>query len=323
MTTFHPFPRLPPELRLRIWELTVEPRTVDFRIADTERTMGFRIEAINGTPNNVVQLRSSTPPPATLQACREARNHLSSGGGRRVLYEQVFCDMVPPTSACAPPQHHNHPNHDEAPGPSPLNKNHHHRRYIYLHLPLDTLDIGTTCFHDFFLFSDHSHYSYLASLFSSSRPFHPSGSRSPTIPLASRVTRLKFTRNFGDEYVDRWEIKSGLRRLPSLKEVFCVCGDGIAAWDGSTEYFVFEHLPCGKEGVWLIDGKDQNGGGSDQDAGGKRARKAVEWDEVWRAFKREREREREYGGGGGGGGEGGYQYPPPPLPISHFPSPTF
>ncbi|KAK3955370.1 hypothetical protein QBC32DRAFT_379537 [Pseudoneurospora amorphoporcata] len=152
MTTFHPFPRLPPELRLRIWGLTVEPRTVDFRIANPERTMGFRIDTINGTPNNVVQLRSSTPRPATLQACREARNHLSSGEGRRELHEQVFCDLVPPTSACAPPPHLNNPNYDEAPEPSPLKKNHHHRRYIYLHLPLDTLDIGTTFFHDFFLF---------------------------------------------------------------------------------------------------------------------------------------------------------------------------
>jgi hypothetical protein len=29
MSTFHPFPRLPLELRLAIWEMTVEPREVE------------------------------------------------------------------------------------------------------------------------------------------------------------------------------------------------------------------------------------------------------------------------------------------------------
>jgi hypothetical protein len=32
MATFHPFPRLPAELRIQIWEMTVEPRVVDVRL---------------------------------------------------------------------------------------------------------------------------------------------------------------------------------------------------------------------------------------------------------------------------------------------------
>ena len=70
------------------------------------------------------------------------------------------------------------------------------------------------------------------------------------------------------------------------------------AWDDATEWIGFENLPCAKEGVWLIDGKGQVG----RMDGGRstRARKAVEWDEVWRKFRRERERGWGYGGGGGG-----------------------
>lgn len=88
------------------------------------------------------------------------------------------------------------------------------------------------------------------------------------------------------------------------------------AWGDATEWIGFEkNLPlCGKEGVWLIDGKGQVGRmhGMDGERSGTKPKRAVEWDEVWRRFKSRRESEGRYGGGGypypGGyeGGGGGY-----------------
>ncbi|KAF2119738.1 hypothetical protein BDV96DRAFT_352009 [Lophiotrema nucula] len=71
MTAFHLFPRLPFELRARIWELTVEPRTVDVRIKHREYKPPLLV--------------SSTPVPGPLQACQEARN--------LQLYQQAFSEI--------------------------------------------------------------------------------------------------------------------------------------------------------------------------------------------------------------------------------------
>lgn len=70
MATFHPFPRLPFELRAQIWEATVEPRTVEVRIR---------------YKNSIPRLVSLTPVPAPLQTCREARN--------LKLYRQAFSEL--------------------------------------------------------------------------------------------------------------------------------------------------------------------------------------------------------------------------------------
>jgi hypothetical protein len=71
MATFHPFPRLPAELRAQIWQMTVEPR---FK---TKRELGRR-------PFSV--LTSSTYVPAPLQTCQEARNAR--------LYQRCFSDLA-------------------------------------------------------------------------------------------------------------------------------------------------------------------------------------------------------------------------------------
>jgi hypothetical protein len=64
MATFHLFPRLPAELRLRVWELTVEPRTVK---------VGFK-SRYEGELWQTTALYSKTPIPGPLQTCRESRN---------------------------------------------------------------------------------------------------------------------------------------------------------------------------------------------------------------------------------------------------------
>ncbi|CAN9343449.1 unnamed protein product [Alternaria alternata] len=75
MATFHLFPRLPAELRLRVWELTVEPRTVK---------VGFK-SRYEGELWQTTALYSKTPIPAPLQTCRESRN---AG-----LYQRCFSEL--------------------------------------------------------------------------------------------------------------------------------------------------------------------------------------------------------------------------------------
>jgi hypothetical protein len=64
MATFHPFPRLPFELRAWVWRLTVEYRIIDLvePLLGQDTSLGPRLDG----------LRPAVP--ATLQACREARN---------------------------------------------------------------------------------------------------------------------------------------------------------------------------------------------------------------------------------------------------------
>jgi len=71
------FNNLPPEIRARIWELTVEPRTVEIDVTGREFTAEIR-ECI---------LYSITPVPAPLHTCREARN--------LGLYKQAFSEVCP------------------------------------------------------------------------------------------------------------------------------------------------------------------------------------------------------------------------------------
>lgn len=66
MATFHPFPRLPAELRLAIWEFTVEPRRLDLAFATPEKDNLF-----SSNPTDAIR------PPAAAHACHEAREHLA------------------------------------------------------------------------------------------------------------------------------------------------------------------------------------------------------------------------------------------------------
>ncbi|PVI08684.1 hypothetical protein DM02DRAFT_637374 [Periconia macrospinosa] len=75
MVTFHLFPRLPYELRAKIWEFTVEPRTVELEWKHRDPRYYRR-----------PFFTSPTPVPAILQVYREARY---SG-----LYQMSFCSDV-------------------------------------------------------------------------------------------------------------------------------------------------------------------------------------------------------------------------------------
>ncbi|PKX92858.1 2EXR domain-containing protein [Aspergillus novofumigatus IBT 16806] len=56
MAAFHLFPHLPFELRAQIWELTVEPRTVE-----------VRVKKENGSWGKILHVTSSTPVPAGVE----------------------------------------------------------------------------------------------------------------------------------------------------------------------------------------------------------------------------------------------------------------
>jgi hypothetical protein len=102
MSTFHPFARLPYELRAQIWEMTVEPRVVDVRIMQLEQEPYRR-------------LVSPTPVPATLQSCKEARDH--------GLYKRTFSELDGPSQ--------------------------NERRYVWLNLGIDLVNTGTCPFWHF------------------------------------------------------------------------------------------------------------------------------------------------------------------------------
>ncbi|KFX86753.1 hypothetical protein V490_08887 [Pseudogymnoascus sp. VKM F-3557] len=89
------FNNLPPELRARIWRFTVEPRTVEIDLTEREWM----------TEKKGCLLYSTTPVPAPLHTCREAR---SLG-----LYKQAFSEVCP------------------------------EQRYVWVNLDIDMISIGS------------------------------------------------------------------------------------------------------------------------------------------------------------------------------------
>ncbi|KAK1783134.1 hypothetical protein QBC45DRAFT_400868 [Copromyces sp. CBS 386.78] len=101
-STFHPFPRLPWELRALIWELAVSPRVVDILT-----NAGFKKDhPKNGrvwsrfSSELSTYVHKSVP---VLQACQEARNHLTDlacGNGyyEKILAEGIYMDENQPGS---------------------------------------------------------------------------------------------------------------------------------------------------------------------------------------------------------------------------------
>ncbi|KAK3396783.1 hypothetical protein B0T20DRAFT_329389, partial [Sordaria brevicollis] len=105
---FRLFPRLPWELRARIWEFTVEPRTVEinvkYKLVHVTEDMKAIYDDEGPDPEVPIgvfefRMRASTlclsgPVPAPLHACREARIHLTEElGGKSRFYSKAFHDI--------------------------------------------------------------------------------------------------------------------------------------------------------------------------------------------------------------------------------------
>ncbi|EFY94305.1 hypothetical protein X797_011524 [Metarhizium robertsii] len=102
MATFHPFPRLPFELRAMVWALAAEPRNVQIT-AECHEDMDP--EDYDFYPALCIEhLFSPTPVPAVLHACRESR--------KQSPYEKLF--YLEETESC----------------------------YVWVNFDLDMLDVG-------------------------------------------------------------------------------------------------------------------------------------------------------------------------------------
>jgi len=218
-TTFYPFPRLPLELRLAIWEMTVEPREVavgifqptpedalealythprDWSIITSKRFD----EAMRDVPTSTragrkerkkaqeewkpyqpyVHLVSSTVP-ATIHACQEARNH--------GLYQRVSMDEQHGTD----------------------------RHYVWLNPDIDLINIGMT---------DLAYF----------------------VPIASSIKRLKFSRQVADEYWYDYESRQQLPKFIHVEELHVVCLDGFWNWGNEAYNFLW---PCPLKNIVFID----------------------------------------------------------------------
>ncbi|TIC91577.1 hypothetical protein CH35J_011000 [Colletotrichum higginsianum] len=121
--TFHPFSRLPAELRARIWELTVEPRIVEVRANnDVEGS-----ESVIKWLPRMRYLCSLTPAPAQLHTCREAREHLTKCPDSVYRFDKAFSELATIPSEGGPLQ----------------------ERYVWFNFDNDMLSVGRTDLHEF------------------------------------------------------------------------------------------------------------------------------------------------------------------------------
>ena len=220
MTAFHLFPRLPWELRARIWELTVEPRTVEvivkYELVMVTNDMRTRYD-FGTDPDKifwiyVLRLRSSTPVPAPLQACREARVHLtedvggSLGSYRKTDFHQLAEAKGDGIKTTLQPELRL----ELGLGPEP-------RRYVWLNFEMDMISIGER---NFTLFKQYYR----------------------------DIKRLKLARK-RDESYDYFD-HNALREFSNVRECHVVCLDGIDMWEDAEI-----GIPGDVEKILLIDRK--------------------------------------------------------------------
>jgi len=89
MSQFHCFARLPPEIRIRIWESSARPRLV------------HAVATLDRPQEQVSALRFTTYPPAVMHACRESRRYapyvrafITSGSTPRYTWINFEVDML-------------------------------------------------------------------------------------------------------------------------------------------------------------------------------------------------------------------------------------
>lgn len=73
LESFHLFTSLAPELRLKIWSFACTPRVLPIRhLSSTTATLTFHSRT-NRTSNTITRFSTTSPPPALLSVCAEAR----------------------------------------------------------------------------------------------------------------------------------------------------------------------------------------------------------------------------------------------------------
>ena len=222
---------------MRIWEHTVEPRTVEVRITEHDHPVSHEMiarynidlrspEKFQEHPYATVRvLRSSTPVPAPLHTCREARNHLTTNtsgeDSQRPYYRKAFGDVQTEDSwylgnssvphALLPTEFWLELGVDIEP------------RYVWFNFEMpDMLSIGQTSLDDI-------------------------SCSTATVSLGD-IKRLKLERERDAQFVED-DLRDLDSYLHNLQEIHFVCLDGIEKWA-----LVEDYLPYGVN-VLLIDGK--------------------------------------------------------------------
>lgn len=220
MSTFHPFPRLPLELRLAIWEMTVEPREVEVRIV--KPTPEDPLEAFHSHPSEWHYIDSRrfeeamADVPTSTRAGRKARKKAWQEWKRYRPSVHIVSSTIPPAvHACREARNHGLYHRVSLTADSL----HAEQRYVWLNLDIDLINIGT---------------SFLAY-------FHP---------IAPEIKRLKLSRENSDEYWSVYE-KDFLSMFINVEKIYVVCIDGFWTWaDDSVYNYTW---PCAYEDLVFID----------------------------------------------------------------------
>ncbi len=145
MSTFLPFPRLPLEIRLAIWEMTVEPREVEIRIVRPTPTDPLERQWLHPRHwhhiNNQRFEEAMSHIPTSTRSGRKARRKARDEWEPFVPYAHTVSSTIPPLMhVCRETR-----NHGLYPPISLDFKKQHGTdwRYVWLSLDIDLVNIGT------------------------------------------------------------------------------------------------------------------------------------------------------------------------------------
>jgi hypothetical protein len=230
MSTFHPFPKLPLELRLAIWEMTVEPREVEVRIVQPMPEDPIEAKYWNSHPDEWASVdaekfdKAMTHAPTSKRGYRKAKTKLRQEWKPYRPYVHMVSSMIPPAlHTCRDARNHLIRSDHGLYQPISLHADAQpaDRRYVWLNLDIDLVNIGTSYLNHF-------------------------------EPIAPAIKRLKLSRE--NTLGNFWYKVEGQYLLPlffNVEKMYVVCIDSIINWSNDDVYLY--SWPCAKENLVFID----------------------------------------------------------------------